>query len=281
MKPITYCLVISLISPFGMLSGQGLDDTRAFADRLYAAGRYGEALPVYQRVGFFTSGTGDPGLLVKVADCFYFTGDLDRSLEYYDHAFYLETDDSLRTEILFGKAGCLLKSRNYYQALAELLGLESRDSCWYVKKLSFYLGMAWFGCGDYEQSCSCFEQAASSPEVALQIRNLFADRKLFHYPNPATASWLSVFFPGAGQFYCGEVAEGFNSLLLTASLVGLGILMAYYVSPLDAVVTLFPWFQRYYQGGFRRAGELARNRRAQGISSAFDHTLLLVSNSAR
>jgi tetratricopeptide (TPR) repeat protein len=279
MKLKGFYLFISLIFSFGAAAGQGIKDLQNYADHLFVASRFEEALPVYQRIAYFSEHKNDPGLLLRIADCFFETGDIGRSLEYYDHSYYSQENDSLQTEILFRKATCYLKTHNYQLALIDLLSLNAPSDAWYYRKLNFFLGIAWFGCEDFTQSETCFCKSATDSTVAGQIHGLFADHKTFTRPDPKTASWLSVFFPGAGQLYAGELGEGVNSLLLTGSLVGLGILLAYYTSPLDAILTILPWFQRYYQGGIVRAGNLAKKKRAEQLSSTFDQTLILLSRS--
>jgi len=279
MKLKGFCLFISLIVSFGAAAGQGIKDLQVYADYLFSASRFEEALPVYQRIAYFNEKKSDPDVWLKIADCFFETGDIGRSLEYYDHSYYAQKNDSLQTEILFRKAACYLKTHKYQMALIDLLSLNAPSDTWYYRKLNFYLGIAWFGCEDFILSESCFCKSTTDSTVAEKVHGLFADPKTFTRPDPKTASWLSVFFPGAGQLYAGEAGEGVNSLLLTGSLVGLGILLAYYTSPWDAILTILPWFQRYYQGGIVRAGNLAKKRRAEQLSSTFDQTLILLSRS--
>ncbi len=280
MKPKGFFLAISLVCAAPVAAGQGIEDTRAYANQLFASGRYEEALPVFQRIAYFNENKDDPELWLKVADCFLASNDIDRAREYYDHAYYSEKDDSSRTEILFRKVECNLKNLDHRLALVDLLSLDDTPGAWYFRKLNFFLGIAWFGCEDFTQSGLCFVKSTPDSTVAAEIRELFANPRKFTRPDPRTASWLSVFFPGVGQFYAGEVGEGLNSLLLSGSLVGLGVLMAYFTSPLDAILTILPWFQRYYQGGMLRAANLAKEKRSAQISSIFDSTLAILSRSA-
>jgi tetratricopeptide (TPR) repeat protein len=278
MKQKVIFLTVSLILAFPRVFSQDLAQTRVFADQLYSSGIYSQSLAAYQRVLYFTPREADPELLIRIADNFLACGDMERALEFYDHGYFAQTNDSLRIETLFSKAGCLIRSHNYNFALIELLSLDNKPDLWYFKKLNFYLGMAYFGQEDFQGSLAAFEKAAGSESEKDSIRNIFENKKLMSRPNPKVASWLSIFIPGSGQVYTGYLLDGVNSFLLTGSFVALSFYLAVVTTPLDAILTALPWFQRYYQGGFQRAEELAMKKRAENRSIAFDRILTLLSS---
>jgi TM2 domain-containing membrane protein YozV len=92
------------------------------------------------------------------------------------------------------------------------------------------------------------------------------------------ASWLSIFLPGAGQIYAGETLAGINSLLLTGFFVGVGFYIISISSPIDALFTALPWFQRYYQGGFQRAAEMAKHKRTENRNQIFNQVIELIAH---
>jgi hypothetical protein len=49
-------------------------------------------------------------------------------------------------------------------------------------------------------------------------------------------------------------------MLLTGGFIALGYFVATRYSLLDATVAVIPWIQRYYMGGFKRAGLIAEER---------------------
>jgi len=277
MKQKVIFLTISLILIFIRVPAQDLAQTRQFADQLYASGNFSQSLAAYQRVLYFSPREADPGLLIRIADNFLACGQMERALEYYDHGYFAQTNDSLRVEILFDKTACYLRSHEYKYALMELLNLDNNPDRWYFRKLNFYLGMAWFGQEDFANSQLAFINAARNELEAESIRAVFENKKLMDKPNPKVASWLSIFIPGSGQIYTGYIADGINSFLLTGSFVALSFYLAVVTTPLDAILTALPWFQRYYQGGFQRAEELAEKKRAENRSIAFDRILTLLS----
>jgi hypothetical protein len=68
--------------------------------------------------------------------------------------------------------------------------------------------------------------------------------------------FLSI-IPGVGQLYLGEYEAAINSFLLTGFFTGLYIVAMGNLSLLDAVLSVAPWFHRYYQGGLLQAKALA------------------------
>jgi len=258
--------------------GQNLAETRRFADQLYFNGRYSLALSAYHRIVYFDRQQTDPGLLLRIADCYLANNDISHALEYFDHSYFAENSDSLKVGIVFKKSACYIKSHNYSLALIELLSLDDSASSWYYHRLNFYLGICWFGLEDFPRSLACFEKAATREDQRVRIQAIFADPHNVNRPNPKIASWLSIFFPGSGQMYSGEIIDGINSMLLTGSFVALAFYLAITSSPIDAILTALPWFQRYYQGGFVRAEEFAKQRRAENRSQAFDKILQVLSS---
>jgi tetratricopeptide (TPR) repeat protein len=268
-------LLVSLAA-FPAAEGQTAAQTRAFADSLWAAGKLSDALPVYQRAAFFMRPVIDAVILGRIADCFSAEGNLERALEYYDHSFFTHTDDSLKKEVLFHKCASYLRSKNYQFALMELYSLEDSLTPYFERERNLYLGMTWFGLEDFDKAAASFDKAAENQAQKEMVGKLFAERKKFYRPNPKLASWLSVFLPGSGQIYSGEIFSGINSILLTGFFMGLGVYIGIVNSPIDAIFTALPWFQRYYEGGFRRAADFAVHKRTENRNRIFNEVLTAI-----
>ena len=82
---------------------------------------------------------------------------------------------------------------------------------------------------------------------------------------PARHVFLSMIFPGAGQFYAGDLKNGFNSLILNAGLLTWFVSYAFTYSTIDAAFTIGPWFYRYYLGGFQRAGKMVTIKKGKTV----------------
>ncbi len=278
MKLRLYFSAVSLFLAILPGVGQNLQETRRFADQLYLNGQYSLALSAYHRIVYFDRQQTDPGLLLRIADCYLANNDINHALEYFDHSYFAENSDSLKVGIVFKKSTCYIKSHNYSLALVELMSLDDNPNTWFYNRLNFYLGICWFGLEDFPRSQASFEKAATTEVQRANIQAVFADPHNINRPNPRIASWLSIFIPGSGQMYSGEIIDGINSMLLTGSFVALAFYLAITSSPIDAILTALPWFQRYYQGGFVRAEEFAKQKRAENRSQAFDRILLVLSS---
>jgi TM2 domain-containing membrane protein YozV len=275
MKRKAWFLLVSLLALISAAPAQTVEQTLAYADSLFDAGRTTDALPVYERTAFFMRPSIDARILGRLADCFYDDGNLEKALEYYDHSYFAEPNDSIKKEILFRKSACFLKSHNYNFALIELLNLEDSLSPHFEHLRNLYLGITYFGMEDFDKAGGYFAMAAPNQATRDEIRRIFDDRKAFFRPKPRLAFWLSLFIPGSGQIYAGQVGAGINSLMLTGLLIGLGFYIASVSTPLDAIFTALPWFQRYYQGGYMRATEFATTRRMENRNRIFNKVLEL------
>jgi hypothetical protein len=89
------------------------------------------------------------------------------------------------------------------------------------------------------------------------VNELFEKNKKISKISPKKAKVLSMIMPGLGQLYVGDVKNGLNSFLLSTGLLALGLRSAFINNPLDAAIATLPWFQRYYQGGYKKAELIA------------------------
>ncbi len=269
--------VFSLVT-FCSANSQGLEKTINLGDRHFESGQIVEALYTYQRAVFYSTSGTNANLLLKIAECFQSLGDFDNSIEYFDHAYYSASSDSFKTEILFKKTNSFLQTGNYHFALIELLGISVEPESILERRRSLYLASAYYGLDDFANSESYFIKCIPSGDnKSLEmVHGIFDKKGNFFRPNPKTAMWLSVFLPGTGQFYSGDWSSGINSFLLTGSFVGLTFYLTKLYHPIDAILTALPWFQRYYQGGFGQAEEIAEKKRKSKRDKTYQRILGII-----
>ena len=70
-----------------------------------------------------------------------------------------------------------------------------------------------------------------------------------------------------------------NSLLLTGGFVTLGVFMAQDYTYLDAILTSIPWFMRYHKGGYKKAYNIAIEKRAMRRNNTYKKILETVQKS--
>ncbi len=268
---ISCCLWVSA-------GAQSPAETLDFAHRQYEAGQFEQALRAYQRVLFFHDLASFPRaeLYHQIARCHYAMEDYPEAVQYYELAFSAYTVDSLKREMIFLKSHALLKQRKFQFALLELLSLPKELPVHADLRRHFYLSTAYYGTDNFEQCRFHLQFLIRDSTDRQQLDRLIKKAEKTGRINPKVARTLSIIVPGMGQFYAGAVKEGFNSLLLTSSFLVLTLTTAATYTVFDALVAVFPWYLRYYQGGIKNAEDLARERSAIKKSKVFDSLMDLL-----
>lgn len=237
---------------------QNLSEIVRFSDQSFATGNFEQAANEYNRALFF--GCPDPDkVCLKIANCYFKQHKFEQSIQFYDRAFFSSNSDSVKTEAILGKAFSLVLVKNYLMALTELMNVDSVKNSYHDVKLNFLKGIAYFGLHEDELSEKSFQKCLTRLSVendsalGLEFKAIRKAEKRF---NPHTAWMMSLVLPGTGQLYAGEVLEGFNSTLLLGGLFYAAVLIAREYSFFIALVTILPWYQRYYMGGANKAERL-------------------------
>lgn len=249
--------------------GQTVDQLIEFADKKFEQGNYALAAKEYQRALFFGPKQQVGALNVSTGDCYFALKAYGKAHEYYGFAANLIRKDSLRGEVLLKKASCQMMLLQYNMAVFDLYSLPANIPASTEKKRQFLLGVAYYGMADYERAASAFQLAIPGDEQKIQqIVEVFANKKI-NRPNPNLAYWMSVFIPGSGQFYSGDIKNGLNSFLLSAGLIIVAFEIASNQSWIDSLLTVFPWWQRYYTGGYNSARSIAEHKRAENRAELY------------
>jgi tetratricopeptide (TPR) repeat protein len=242
-----------------LLHGQDVHATFAMARANAALGNIDAAVQQLERVIFFGEGKYDAEAFALQGDLFAKSGAFDEAANAYNQAAQAISDEKQIVRLKLQQSASLIRSGKTELATIELFGIQpdSNDST-YLKQ-QFLLGITQFKAGEFENSRLAFRSAANE-KAKPQVDSLFDELASIKHPKAKTARVLSIIFPGAGQFYSGDIKNGVNSLLLTGGFVLLGYFVATQYSLLDATVAVIPWIQRYYMGGFKRAGFIAEER---------------------
>lgn len=273
---LSVLIVFSLVI-FQKLPAQNFEETIDFAGNQLKSGNLTTALKTYQRALFFSEGRDNLYLFRQIAEISYFKNDYETAQKYFGLAYNQSDNDSLKTELLFNKASCNMLNKNYQFAIIDLLSVE--DSSKIVqKRLNFYLGTCYFGLENFFNAQKYFESCVEIKDKK-ELSDLFSDKKLLS-PSPKKARIMSMILPGLGQTYSGDIKSGINSLLLTSGLIALGINITLRYHPIDAIITILPWYQRYYTGGYGKAEEIARKKRNLKRNEVYTTILKLVSENS-
>jgi tetratricopeptide (TPR) repeat protein len=253
-------ILVSLLAT--AIRSQDLKQTLALGDQMFAFGQYDAALKLYNRAAFFGNDSIRTELFPLIAHSYFQTADYRNSLFYYELAANNARNDSLVNEYFFAKVLCYYVLEEYDYAVQQLLAFEQADDVYFMNRYYFYNALIYLKRDQPEESLEYFLKMLDSDEVRAQLTREFAKARL-HLPNPNTAKILSIILPGMGQLYSGDYKNAVNSLMLTGALAGLTVLIAVNYSFLDAALSTVSWLQRYYMGGFTRAGVIARERQIE------------------
>lgn len=266
------------ISAFGWLNSQNLEQTLAFAREQSRSGNTQLALKTYQRVLFFSGNAHRDECHSQLASLHASAGEFERAAFYYDLIYQSAGTDSLRYEALFHKTAALILQQQPKKALLELLSLPQNLPEPWLSRKRLYLGAAHFATREFDkarQDLLPLFGPENSAEKA-EFEKLFHKAKRVARKSPKTARLLSMFFPGAGQFYAGDIKNGLNSMLLNALLGYWFVVTGVNYSFIDAGATVTPWLFRYYGGGIRRAGEILEKKKDERLRKIFQKVLLTI-----
>jgi TM2 domain-containing membrane protein YozV len=267
-------LILNLLT--GFAAAQDVEQTFSLGKEQMVMKHYDAASLAFERVLFFGEGKYQSECLGYLGDMSMAQNETAKAIQYYGRASVASKEPALSTWFSLRKCSALLKQKETKLALIELLGQPNNLPDTLTRYKNFLLGITWFNEFDFEASRISFKEALQVDDIAEKnaVDSLFYALSKIKHPNPKTAKTLSIFFPGAGQFYAGDIKNGINSLLLTGAFLALGISTAIRYSLVDAFGSVLPWFQRYYMGGYNRAERIAEERLREKQNKIFKGLLL-------
>lgn len=250
-------------------NAQSIEQTIQFAQEQTEFGNYESAVKSWQRAAYFAPDSLKEMVFSNLAPLYFLVGKPDESVKYFDRLYYAAQSDSTKNEAIFGKVQVLIVARAFNDALIELYALDDDLSLNFQNRKHFFLGTAHYGLKNFEESKMHFETILKKSENREMLSAFYEKAEKYNRKSPKTARRLSMIFPGAGQFYAGDLKNGFNSMILNVGLLGwfFGYAQAY--TTLDATFTIGPWFYRYYLGGFQRAGNLVTTKKEERLNLLF------------
>lgn len=257
------------------LLSQDLSETNQLADKLFADQRYEPALKLYHRIAYFGGDSISYIVYPRIAECYFKSGDYNRSIFFYDLSVNTSGDDSLKIEYQLSSVLCYYLLEQYDFALQTLYAMGEPNTQFQRKRYYFYLGLVSIKKNEPEQALQHFLEVVDNPEAREIIKKDFASARL-NKPKSSIATGLSIFVPGLGQLYSGDYKNAVNSFILTGALAVLTYHIAVTYSIGDAILSTTSWLQRYYLGGFTRAGAIAAKRRIEKRENLLNRTLSVI-----
>lgn len=280
MKKYSIAIISFFVLALFACRAQNIEQTIDLASRQFDMGNTQEAISLYRRVLYFDSlNLYSYEVARNLASCYISEKDFTRARAFSKMAGNLAPTDSLRTSLIFQIAYLYLLEDDYNYALIELYGIDESQPDYFQLKKNFYLGAACFQQTDYRKSIDYFLKCVDSTgydqrEALIQI--LEEINHIEKRYNPKTARILSMILPGLGQLYCGEYTGAVNSFALLTGLAVLYINTIYQYSLIDATISILPWFQRYYQGGYQNAEKATIIKKENKIKQQYHNILSVI-----
>jgi tetratricopeptide (TPR) repeat protein len=248
--------IITILNSIIATSGysQSVEQTLELGNHQYQNKHYQGAIENYQRVLFFDTAATLNYVHERLANCYFAEEVYEKALFEYNIAFNVENNDSIKNELIFKRVLIYVIQDRYTDAEYELLSLSDSLTEQFAQRKSFFLGLVSLACDSVITAKTHLYNAIQSEDSISRFR---IDKAFSKYnpnrPNPTLAQVMSVIIPGAGQFYIGDYKNAANSFILSGALATLFFSTAIKYTFMDAMVSVIPYFQRYYFGGITRA----------------------------
>lgn len=243
---------------------QDLQESMQLADQYQRNGDYEQAIKLYRRVVYFdTSYLYSAKLFKQMGNAFFSMKQFEEGAQCFDKSFKVEIDSIQQNDCIIAQTRCLLALGKYIEAIGELqnLTVDLPDS--QFRQKHYYLGICYYFNSEMDSSENhLIKLMSNDSNQHFKLHQLFVQTKRIERINPGKAKTMSKFIPGLGQFYAHDYKNAVNSFILNIGLASLFVLTSYNYSVLDAVLSVYPWFQRYYIGGANKAYLIAEKRKA-------------------
>ena len=234
------------------VTGQKQEESFQIALKNFHLEKYDLCIPYFKRVAFFESNNIEN--LNYLAESYQKIKSYDNALVHYSLIYNLITNDSLKNEVCFEMAKCYISEDKYEYAEIEILNIKELNN-YFKSRKNYYLFLIYLYKGEFELSKNYFLNISEFSDANInQIERSFSHlEKKIRRSNPKFASALSMVIPGSGQVYSGNFSSGINSLLLTTTALSIFTIISFRYSPIEAILSVFPYYQRYYIGGVLNA----------------------------
>lgn len=256
-----FTIGFSFFISVGVLS-QDISQTLQLADHFRETGLHDMAVSHYRRVIFFGYDSLQAIAFPLIAECQLKSGNHEEAIFFFQLAYNTAPSDSLKNEYILNRVLCYILIDRIEMARQQLYALSDTSGHYFRKKFHFYHGIIDLFSFQPEKAKHHFLLSSGDEAEKERIEFLFTSMRL-HHPTPSTAKWLSIFMPGAGQAYAGDMRGAINSFLLNAGLAGLALHTAFNYSFWEGAISIMPWLIRYYMGGHRHAETRALNRQKE------------------
>lgn len=248
---------------------QDLSTSVKIADSLFQANQIGQAIKLYKRIAFFDKEEKyDSITFSRLAYCYYQQQDYQNAARYFEYSYNVTED----VNYLYDQSLMQILSSDYKLAKLGLLNISSNDDEVLKARKLALLSMVSFKLEDFEAAnqylTSFYKHTPADDSLGFDLIASTAKIKKRYKKSKVKA--MSLIIPGSGQMYCGDFKEGFNSLGITVLFGGIYFRVVSSLGLLDAFLSVLPWYQKYYLGGYMKAGVIAVNKQQELLDLLFN-----------
>lgn len=257
-----YLIILCLLFPITQtkLCAQEIVPSLELADFNFQIQNYNAALKEYLRLYYFDRDNEYSSITIKIADCFLLLNDTSNAIKYYQT--FLAQSDSYseeKQEVYYKLIQAFIQNKDYKNALAELFQCDSSIITADTDRYYYYMGMTYLLDAQLTKADDSFQQLSYYQLIdSVQYENATQKfNKNLKRKHLGAKIW-SALLPGLGQTINNDPKDGLNSFAINGSMVLIFINVARSLSVADALLTVVPWFVRFYVGGIKKAGLASR-----------------------
>jgi len=230
---------------------------------LYQEGNYDMALVELLRVHYFDREGENHKVVHDIARCFDNIGDRPNALKYYNkYARNRQAPEVDKLDAMYAKVRLLARGNpklaqvELYELSAKQINLDP-DRYYYFDAMIDYLVGDVTACS---QSLSRLSYSSKLDEDQLDDWIVKAQKN--KNKKHLRSRFLSAAVPGLGQTVNGELVDGLNSAAINGTMVVIFAQVARSLNLVDAILSVGPWFGRFYIGGMSNAVIASKKKQA-------------------
>lgn len=256
-----------------LMNAQTLSETFEMAKQAEQKEDLIMASSLYNRVVFFDTLGSYPDAHYRLAQIANHNQQYAQHRNYIrKYRYHLAFNDPILIPLSYEVIMSFLMEQKNKEAIAQLLQISDQSS----PKWNLYAAVAYFQDQDYSKS-EAFFKLLIDQEHHPELSKIFAkNNKLDRKYRKHKLQIMSAFLPGSGQLYTGRVKDSLNSIVLLGGFLALFVHTSRVYSIVDALVSVYPWFARYYKGGVKRVPLMGEERIKLKRSQYYQRILQMV-----